>query len=381
MLVKTLFRWKLSLSAQHPVSQTHIGTQRVRKNMAEAIDSSKGDELVVGHDESGNVVLYTKVCVDFSIIIAHFEKAFVKTISHPTLSPKRIYITCSKEYINEPNKSWWMMLLVDAILSAFHNSIPSRPNGYFDPHLALAKAFIFALSTEIPPNAKRYQLDVLNIPLTWHSLDLIHSTWTTLASIKNYKHNEKRAKLLHILRMSCVGREHLFPSIIEEGLSILLEKMWAEKLAAAAKETSDQKKRFAAAKNNAKVEKPATRKKRKERTDVSDADRNAILPTVTNKSLAKSPTKMLSTFNWPNVEDRLFGLLQTASLLEEAASSMVSEPDKKVGETMINPFKGSMEYPKAHTGRHYYTHPDPHAFSEEEYRHGKVKRTKTENIY
>jgi len=181
--------------------------------------------------------------------------------------------------------------------------------------------------------------------------------------------------------MSCVGREHLFPSIIEEGLSILLEKMWAEKLAAAAKETSDQKKRFAAAKNNAKVEKPATRKKRKERTDVSDADRNAILPTVTNKSLAKSPTKMLSTFNWPNVEDRLFGLLQTASLLEEAASSMVSEPDKKVGETMINPFKGSMEYPKAHTGRHYYTHPDPHAFSEEEYRHGKVKRTKTENIY
>ena len=68
----------------------------------DSIESSREDDAATSTYE-----------VAFETILSCFEAKFKKASSAYC---RRVYITCNKEYIDEPNKSWWRILLVDAIL-------------------------------------------------------------------------------------------------------------------------------------------------------------------------------------------------------------------------------------------------------------------------
>jgi len=320
------------------------------------------DDAIYMHDEVGNVVLYNKVAVDFDVVLHNFEKAFHKTISVPTMSPKRVYIQCSKEYINEPNKTWWMVLLVDALLTAFHNNIPKRPNGYFDAHATLRNSLLASMASALPPPHSKYQLQVMNVPAQWNTLDSIHQHWVSLTTIKNSKHTEKRAKLLNTLRASCFDLDASFPSIIEEGLSVVLERMWLANIhhtstqkntSHSLTQTAGKKRKTAAASKYrpaawqaASTSRPAAGSSSSSSSSSSSAVFMSGMVKTESAPVAEEPESTLNAFQWPNVEDKLLGLSQIAFDVEEVVTSMASKAEQRPGEAGFIQYApdGSLKY-------------------------------------
>jgi hypothetical protein len=183
----------------------------------------------VSTEESAAVETDGLYRIDFADIIRSFEQKLKNKIALQHSSSCRLYICCSKEYVDRPSKSWWRVCLIDALLTSFCK-LQKRDNGVFNSFAVLCDSAFAGIPSCVLKNPKELiMIDVVNIPKAWTKLSLIYEDWASSLSSNQISSTnvaiKKRAKQMENFRVACAGLEDSFTQIIEQGLNLALEAL------------------------------------------------------------------------------------------------------------------------------------------------------------